>query len=75
VDNAGITFVFEHDADEALRNGQIEVLLPEFEIDPVPIHLVHVSRNLMPIKLRHFIDFAAPKLRESLSRFGKQKRA
>ena len=75
VDNAGITFVFEHDADEALRNGQLDVLLTQFEIDPVPVHLVHVSRNLMAIKLRHFIDFAAPRLRESLSRFGKQKRA
>ncbi|WP_277398036.1 LysR family transcriptional regulator [Paraburkholderia sp. Tr-20389] len=74
VDNAGITYVFEHDADEALRNGQLEILLPQFEIEPVPVHLVHVSRNLMPIKLRHFIDFAAPKLRQSLSRFGKQKR-
>jgi DNA-binding transcriptional LysR family regulator len=74
VDNAGITYVFEHDADEALRNGQLEILLPQFEIEPVPIHLVHVSRNLMAIKLRHFIDFAAPKLRQSLSRFGKPKR-
>ncbi len=75
IDNAGITFVFEHDADEALRNGQLDVLLTQFEIEPVPVHLVHVSRNLMAIKLRHFIDFAAPRLRESLSRFGKQKRS
>jgi DNA-binding transcriptional LysR family regulator len=74
VDSAGITYVFEHDADEAIRNGQLEILLPQFEIEPVPVHLVHVSRNLMAIKLRHFIDFAAPKLRQSLSRFGKQKR-
>lgn len=74
VDNAGITYVFEHDADEAIRNGQLEILLPQFEIEPVPVHLVHVSRNLMPIKLRQFIDFAAPKLRQSMSRFGKQKR-
>lgn len=73
VDNAGITFVFEHDSDEAVRHGQLEILLPQFEIDPVPVHLVHVSRNLMAIKLRHFIDFAAPRLRESMSRFGKQK--
>ncbi|WP_061178872.1 LysR family transcriptional regulator [Caballeronia pedi] len=72
-DDAGITYVFEHDADEALRNGQLDILLPQFEIEPVPVHMVHVSRNLMPIKLRHFIDFAGPLLRESLSRFGKQK--
>ena len=74
VDNVGITFVFEHDADEALRNGQLEILLSQFEVEPVPVHLVHVSRNLMAVKLRHFIDFAAPRLRESMSRFGKQKR-
>lgn len=75
VDNAGITFVFEHDADEAVRGGQLDILLPQFEIEPVPVHLVHVSRNLMAVKLRHFIDFAAPRLRESLSRFGKRKRS
>lgn len=73
-DGVGITLVFEHDADEALRNRQLEILLSEFEVDPVPVHLVHVSRNLMPIKLRHFLDFSAPKLRESLSRFGKSRR-
>jgi DNA-binding transcriptional LysR family regulator len=73
-DGAGITYVFEHDADEALRHGRLDILLPKFEIDPAPVHLVHVSRNLMAMKLRHFIDFAAPLLRESLSRFGKQAR-
>ncbi|WP_345816743.1 LysR family transcriptional regulator (plasmid) [Paraburkholderia sp. PREW-6R] len=71
VDGVGITYVFEHDADEAIRNNQVRILLPEFEIEPVPVHLVHVSRNLMAVKLRHFLDFAAPKLRLSLSRFGK----
>ncbi|RKP47682.1 LysR family transcriptional regulator [Pararobbsia silviterrae] len=74
VDGVGLTLVFEHDADEALRNGQLKVLLPEFEVDPVPVHLVHVSRDLMAARLRHFIDFAAPKLRASLSGFGKQNR-
>jgi DNA-binding transcriptional LysR family regulator len=73
-DGVGMTLVFEHDADEALRSGQLKVLLPQFEVEPVPVHLVHVSRSLMAIKLRHFIDFAAPKLRESLSRFGKKHR-
>jgi DNA-binding transcriptional LysR family regulator len=74
VDGVGITLVFEHDADQALSGEQLQILLPQFEVGPVPVHLVHVSRSLMAIKLRHFIDFAAPKLRESLSRFGKQDR-
>ncbi|WP_336601346.1 LysR family transcriptional regulator [Paraburkholderia bengalensis] len=71
VDGVGLTLVFEHDADEALRAGKLKTLLHQFEVEPVPVHLVHVSRNLMAVKLRQFIDFAAPKLRESLSRFGK----
>ncbi|MBN3853411.1 LysR family transcriptional regulator [Paraburkholderia sp. Ac-20340] len=75
VDGVGITLVFEHDADEALKAGQLEILLPQFEVEPVPIHLVHVSRNLMALKLRNFIDFAAPKLRQSLSGFGKQQKS
>ncbi|MFM0527388.1 MULTISPECIES: LysR family transcriptional regulator [Paraburkholderia] len=73
VDGVGITLVLEHDADAALQAGQLQVLMREYEVDPVPVHMVHVSRSMMAIKLRHFIDFAAPKLRESLSRFGKQK--
>jgi hypothetical protein len=32
--------------------------------------VVHLSRN-MPIKLRRFIDFAIPKLREMLAEFGR----
>lgn len=71
IDGVGITLVLEHDADEALRTGKLQVLMPEFEVDPVPVHMIHVSRNIMAIKLRHFIDFAAPKLRQSLSHFGK----
>ena len=71
VDGLGVTLVLEHDAAEALKTGHLKILLKEFEVEPVPVHMVHVSRNLMPIKLRRFIEFAAPKLRESLAHFGK----
>jgi len=71
VDGVGITLVLEHDAAEAIKTGRLRVVLREFEVHPVPVHIIHVSRNLMPIKLRRFIEFAAPKLRESLGHFGK----
>ncbi len=70
-DGVGATLLLEHDVAEALAAGKLEILLPEFEVEPVPVHMIHVSRSLMPIKLRKFIDFAAPKLRQSLSGFGK----
>lgn len=67
----GATLVLQHDSAQAVGDGQLEILLEAFEAEPVPVHLIHVSRNLMPIKLRRFIDFAAPRLRESLTKFEK----
>jgi DNA-binding transcriptional LysR family regulator len=69
-DRVGVTLLLEHDVAAALEAGRLEVLLREYEVDPIPVHLVHVSRSLMPIKLRQFIDFAAPRLRQSLTQFG-----
>jgi len=51
--------------------GKLKVILKKFEPAPLPVHVIHVSRSLMPIKLRRFIEFAAPRLRESLAPFGK----
>jgi DNA-binding transcriptional LysR family regulator len=66
----GMTLLLEHDVAMAIEAGELEIVLKEYEVEPLPVHMVHVSRSLMPIKLRRFIDFAAPKLRESLSKFG-----
>lgn len=71
IDGLGVTLVLEHDSAQAVREGKLKVLLEEFEFEPVPVHMIHVSRNLMPIKLRRFIDFATPRLRKSLSLYGK----
>ncbi len=68
----GITLVLEHDVDAMLQAGKVEPLLEDYEADPVPVHILHVSRNMMPVKLRQFIDFAAPRLRASLAHMGKR---
>jgi len=71
IDGIGATLVLEHDVAAAVKAGKLKYILQEFEVDPVPVHLVHLSRNTMPIKLRRFIDFAVPKLRETLAEFGR----
>ncbi|TIS32928.1 MAG: LysR family transcriptional regulator, partial [Mesorhizobium sp.] len=35
---------------------------------PWPVHLVHAGQGLLPVKLRAFLDFAAPRLKERLAR-------
>ena len=37
------------------------------EPGPVPVSLVHAGERLLPIKLRAFLDFAAPRLRKVLA--------
>ncbi|MGG1948936.1 LysR substrate-binding domain-containing protein [Trinickia sp. NRRL B-1857] len=65
----GFTQLLHYHVAHEVDEGRLQIVLPEFEVERVPIHLVHVSRNLMPLKLRCFIDFVAPRLRESLARF------
>ena len=71
VDGVGATMLLEHYVADAVRAGKLRFILQEFEVDPIPVHLVHLSRDLMPVKLRRFIDFAVPQLREALADFGR----
>jgi DNA-binding transcriptional LysR family regulator len=71
IDGVGATMLLEHDVAEAVCAGKLQFILQEFEVDPIPVHLVYLSRDMMPVKLRRFIDFAVPKLREALADFGR----
>ncbi|MFI0842594.1 LysR family transcriptional regulator [Mesorhizobium sp. IMUNJ 23232] len=64
----GITRVLSYQAASAVEDGRLAVLLQEFEPSPSPVSLVHAGQGLLPLKLRVFLDFAAPRLRERLAR-------
>ncbi|WP_279590467.1 LysR substrate-binding domain-containing protein [Paraburkholderia sp. BL6665CI2N2] len=67
----GFTYLLDYHIADAVDRGELRVILEKYEVDPIPVHLVHVARAQMPLKLRSFIDFAVPRLRKTLSRFGK----
>ncbi len=50
----------------ALKSGTLVRLLEAFEPQPVPVHLMYADQGQIPLKLRAFIDFAVPRLRERL---------
>ncbi|WP_404925480.1 LysR family transcriptional regulator [Mesorhizobium sp. ORM16] len=64
----GLTRVLSYQVDAAVRSGALRVLLREFEPEPWPVSLVHAGHGLLPVKLRAFLDFAAPRLKERLAR-------
>ena len=63
----GVTRVLSYQADAALRAKQLRLLLEKFEPAPVPVNLVFDGQQRVTSKLRAFIDFAAPRLRQRLA--------
>jgi DNA-binding transcriptional LysR family regulator len=63
----GITRVLSYQVASALRAGTLALALREFEPTPWPVSLVHAGRGLLPLKLRAFLDFAAPRLKARLA--------
>lgn len=63
----GATRLLYYQVAEAIGEGTLMVLLEAFEPKPVPVHLLHAARGHMPLKMRRFLDFAAPRLRQALA--------
>jgi len=59
----GLTRVLSYQVATALEVGRLAVVLEEFEPSPSPVSLVYGGGRLLPLKLRAFIDFAAPRLK------------
>ena len=67
VAGVGITRVMSYKMQDPLRAGQLEIVLEEFEPAPWPVHILYAARRLIPLKIRTFIDWTAPRLRERLA--------
>lgn len=66
----GVARLLYYQAARGLAAGKLQILLENYEPEPQPVHLVHASRGQMPLKMRCFLDFAVPRLREVLSTAG-----
>lgn len=63
----GLARVLCYQIAAAQRDGQLQRVLREFEPAPAPISLVYGGGARLPLKLRAFLDFATPRLRERLA--------
>jgi DNA-binding transcriptional LysR family regulator len=59
----GITSAFAHNIQLALERGALTTLLNEFQPATQPVNLVYTANRFLPIKVRAFLDFAAPRLK------------
>ena len=68
--SVGVTRLLHYQVAEAIEASALRIILSAFEPEPVPVNLVHASRGQMPLKMRRFLDFAAPRLRDVLGKIG-----
>jgi DNA-binding transcriptional LysR family regulator len=64
---AGIIRLFSYHVADAVRDGKLKLLLSAFEPAPLPVNVVYPGGGLLPLKVRAFIDFAAPQLQAKLA--------
>jgi DNA-binding transcriptional LysR family regulator len=63
----GVTRVLSYQVEHAIKVGTLVAVLKRFEPNSLPISLVHDNQRRVPLKVRAFLDFAAPRLRARLS--------
>ena len=63
----GIARVLSYQADAALADGSLRLVLKDYEPEVLPVHILHREDRLPQAKVQSFIAFAAPRLRAALS--------
>lgn len=63
----GVTRVLSYQIEEWKRGGRLQIALREFEPPAMPASLVYTGQRRLPLKLRAFLDYATPRLRERLA--------
>ena len=60
--------LFSYHVADAVKEGRLKILLEDFEPPPLPVSIIYLGGGLLPLKVRAFIDFAAPQLKADLRR-------
>ena len=63
----GITIALSYQLKVDPERGALTTLLDEFLPAPLPINLVYAANRFLPIKVRAFLDFAAPRLKRAFA--------
>lgn len=75
IEGHGLTRLYSYHVAEAVKAGQLKVVLPDAEFPALPIHLLTPHGRAAVPKVRAFLDFAAPRLRETFGSLADDARA
>lgn len=64
----GIIRLLSYQVADQLRSGELQELLTEFAPAPLPVNLIHAPADPLPRKVRSFLDWTIPRMRERVAR-------
>jgi DNA-binding transcriptional LysR family regulator len=59
----GIARQMSYQVAQQLENGQLKILLSDYELNPLPIHILHREGRYASAKIRSFVDLMVARLR------------
>jgi DNA-binding transcriptional LysR family regulator len=62
----GIARLLSYQIADGIRSGALVAVLEDFAPEPMPVSLVYPEAGLLPHKVRAFLDWTGPRLRERL---------
>jgi DNA-binding transcriptional LysR family regulator len=69
VAGVGLTRVLSYQVADAVAQGSLRIVLQCFEPPSLPVHVMHAGQRPLPLKLRAFLDFLIPRLRQRCTGF------
>lgn len=66
VGGLGLTRMLNYQIDAQRRTGALKLVLESFREPPKAVHLIYETGRHLPLKIRNFLDFAAPRLKQTM---------
>lgn len=67
----GIARLFDYQLENEIPSGALVPLLEGYGSEPRPVHIVYPRQGLLPLKVRAFIDWASPRLRDACASYSR----
>jgi DNA-binding transcriptional LysR family regulator len=66
VGGLGLTRMLDYQIAAQRRAGALKLVLEPFKSSPKPVHLIYEAGRHLPLKIRTFLDYAAPRLKRAI---------
>lgn len=62
----GVARLMSYQADAEIKSGALQIILSDFEPEPVPVHVVYLDGSRAGSRVRPFVDFMVGRLRKNM---------